>query len=135
MSNFYAQHKAVQPYLINEASVGMDKEHYQSIKDRSKLDGASSQQPCTTAAAPAHGSRAPGLTPRAVHFAGLYECVLCACCSTSCPSYWWNEDKRAPGWLLPAPNGSRFWKEVAGRETGAAAPTAELVSAVDPLSI
>lgn len=22
---------------------------------------------------------------------GLYECVLCACCSTSCPSYWWNE--------------------------------------------
>jgi len=24
---------------------------------------------------------------------GLYECVLCACCSTSCPSYWWNQDK------------------------------------------
>merc|ERR1711871_970568 len=24
---------------------------------------------------------------------GLYECVLCACCSTSCPSYWWNADK------------------------------------------
>ena len=24
---------------------------------------------------------------------GLYECVLCACCSTSCPSYWWNSDK------------------------------------------
>jgi len=24
---------------------------------------------------------------------GLYECILCACCSTSCPSYWWNEDK------------------------------------------
>lgn len=24
---------------------------------------------------------------------GLYECVLCACCSTSCPSYWWNGDK------------------------------------------
>ncbi|MCB1397181.1 MAG: succinate dehydrogenase iron-sulfur subunit, partial [Rhodobacteraceae bacterium] len=21
---------------------------------------------------------------------GLYECVMCACCSTSCPSYWWN---------------------------------------------
>ncbi len=24
---------------------------------------------------------------------GLYECVLCACCSTSCPSYWWNGDR------------------------------------------
>ncbi len=24
---------------------------------------------------------------------GLYECVLCACCSTSCPSYWWNSDR------------------------------------------
>ena len=24
---------------------------------------------------------------------GLYECVLCACCTTSCPSYWWNADK------------------------------------------
>jgi succinate dehydrogenase/fumarate reductase iron-sulfur protein len=24
---------------------------------------------------------------------GLYECILCACCSTSCPSYWWNKDR------------------------------------------
>lgn len=24
---------------------------------------------------------------------GMYECILCACCSTSCPSYWWNPDK------------------------------------------
>ena len=24
---------------------------------------------------------------------GLYECILCACCSTSCPSYWWHGDK------------------------------------------
>lgn len=24
---------------------------------------------------------------------GLYECILCACCSSSCPSYWWNSDK------------------------------------------
>ena len=23
----------------------------------------------------------------------MYECILCACCSTSCPSYWWNADK------------------------------------------
>ncbi len=25
---------------------------------------------------------------------GLYECIMCACCSTSCPSYWWNGDKQ-----------------------------------------
>lgn len=24
---------------------------------------------------------------------GLYECILCACCSTSCPSYWWNQEQ------------------------------------------
>lgn len=29
---------------------------------------------------------------------GLYECILCACCSTSCPSYWWNSE----GYLGPA---------------------------------
>lgn len=27
------------------------------------------------------------------HLDGLYECILCACCSSSCPSYWWNPDK------------------------------------------
>ena len=32
---------------------------------------------------------------------GLYECILCACCSTSCPSYWWNSDKNlGPAVLL-----------------------------------
>jgi succinate dehydrogenase / fumarate reductase iron-sulfur subunit len=37
---------------------------------------------------------------------GLYECVLCACCSTSCPSFWWNPDKfLGPAALLQA---SRF---------------------------
>ena len=34
---------------------------------------------------------------------GLYECVLCACCSTSCPSFWWNPDKFiGPAGLLQA---------------------------------
>ncbi|EDO16123.1 hypothetical protein Kpol_1070p4 [Vanderwaltozyma polyspora DSM 70294] len=39
---------------------------------------------------------------------GLYECILCACCSTSCPSYWWNQEEylgpsvlmQAYRWLL-----------------------------------
>ena len=34
---------------------------------------------------------------------GLYECILCACCSTSCPSFWWNPDKfLGPSALLQA---------------------------------
>jgi len=34
---------------------------------------------------------------------GLYECILCACCTTSCPSFWWNPDKFiGPAGLLMA---------------------------------
>ena len=34
---------------------------------------------------------------------GLYECILCGCCSTACPSFWWNPDKfRGPAALLQA---------------------------------
>ena len=34
---------------------------------------------------------------------GLYECILCACCTTSCPSYWWNSEKYlGPATLLQA---------------------------------
>jgi succinate dehydrogenase / fumarate reductase iron-sulfur subunit len=34
---------------------------------------------------------------------GLYECILCACCTTACPSYWWNEDRYlGPATLLQA---------------------------------
>ncbi|KOO28451.1 succinate dehydrogenase [Chrysochromulina tobinii] len=62
MSNFYEQHKSVQPYLQTAPGTDISVENYQSKEDRAKLDG-------------------------------LYECVLCACCSTSCPSYWWNQDK------------------------------------------
>jgi succinate dehydrogenase / fumarate reductase, iron-sulfur subunit len=38
-----------------------------------------------------------------VQLDGLYECILCFCCSTSCPSYWWNSDKfLGPAILLQA---------------------------------
>ncbi len=34
---------------------------------------------------------------------GLYECILCACCSTACPSYWWNQERYlGPAALLQA---------------------------------
>lgn len=38
-----------------------------------------------------------------VELDGLYECILCACCSTACPSFWWNPDKFVgPAGLLQA---------------------------------
>ena len=51
-------------------------------------------------AAARNGSRA---TTTAQKLDGLYECILCACCSTSCPSYWWNSDRYlGPAALLQA---------------------------------
>ena len=71
LTNFYAQHAYVQPYLQTDTPQP-EKEWKQSEDDREKLDG-------------------------------LYECILCACCSTSCPSYWWNGDKYlGPAALLQA---------------------------------
>ena len=71
LTNFYAQHAAMQPWL-QTTSPTPEKEWRQSIEDRRKLDG-------------------------------LYECVLCASCSTACPSYWWNSDRYlGPAALLHA---------------------------------
>ena len=48
---------------------------------------------------------------------GLYECILCACCSTSCPSYWWNGDRYlGPAILLQA---YRWLIDSRDEETGA----------------
>lgn len=48
---------------------------------------------------------------------GLYECILCACCSTSCPSYWWNSDRYlGPAALLQA---YRFLADSRDEATGA----------------
>jgi heterodisulfide reductase subunit C len=47
---------------------------------------------------------------------GLYECILCACCSTSCPSYWWNSDRYlGPAALLQA---NRWVKDSRDEATG-----------------
>ena len=71
LTNFYAQHSYVQPYLKTDTPEP-EKEWKQSEEDREQLNG-------------------------------LYECILCACCSTSCPSYWWNGDKfLGPAALLQA---------------------------------
>jgi len=52
--------------------------------------------------APADSERLQSHADRA-KLDGLYDCVLCACCSTSCPSYWWNGDRYlGPAVLLQA---------------------------------
>jgi succinate dehydrogenase / fumarate reductase iron-sulfur subunit len=59
---------------------------------------------------------------------GLYECILCACCSTACPSFWWNPDKFiGPAGLLQA---YRFLAD--SRDTATAQRLAELD---DPFSV
>ena len=73
MANFYAQYKSVKPWLQSG--------------DAEKVDGKEVFQ--------SKEDRAK--------LDGLYECILCACCSTSCPSYWWNSDKYlGPAVLLQA---------------------------------
>jgi succinate dehydrogenase / fumarate reductase iron-sulfur subunit len=48
---------------------------------------------------------------------GMYECILCACCSTSCPSYWWNSDRYlGPAALLQA---NRWVQDSRDEATGA----------------
>ena len=48
---------------------------------------------------------------------GLYECILCACCSTACPSYWWNSDRfLGPAALLHA---HRWISDTRDEATGA----------------
>jgi succinate dehydrogenase / fumarate reductase iron-sulfur subunit len=59
---------------------------------------------------------------------GLYECILCACCTTSCPSFWWNPDKFiGPAGLLQA---NRFIQDSRDTHT-----TERLEALTDPFSL
>lgn len=60
MSNFYEQYKSIEPWL----QPAVPKQANQAEYLQSRQDRAKLD--------------------------GMYECILCACCSTSCPSYWWN---------------------------------------------
>jgi succinate dehydrogenase / fumarate reductase iron-sulfur subunit len=84
LTNFYAQHQAIEPWLKTSTPTP-PRERMQTKQDRGKLDG-------------------------------LYECILCACCSTACPSYWWNEDRfLGPAALLQA---NRWLKDSRDEATG-----------------
>ncbi|KAJ8510947.1 hypothetical protein OPV22_001381 [Ensete ventricosum] len=73
MTNFYSQYKSVEPWLKR--------------KDPP----------------PIPGKEVPQSKKDRAKLDGMYECILCACCSTSCPSYWWNpEAYLGPAALLHA---------------------------------
>ena len=60
MSHFYAQYKSIDPFLKRKNEKEEGQKEYFQSQDDRKL------------------------------LDGLYECVLCACCQSSCPSYWWH---------------------------------------------
>ncbi|XP_057491950.1 succinate dehydrogenase [ubiquinone] iron-sulfur subunit 2, mitochondrial-like [Actinidia eriantha] len=73
MTNFYNQYKSIEPWLKRKSP------------------------------APEQGKEIPQSKKDRAKLDGMYECILCACCSTSCPSYWWNpESYLGPAALLHA---------------------------------
>ena len=66
-------------------------QNLQSVDDRAKLDG----EVKIVINLREKDHKINQIPSQCLHeiFPGLYECILCACCSTSCPSYWWNGDK------------------------------------------
>ncbi len=76
MNHFYAQLKSVQPWM-KTSSPAPQKERLQTAADANILNGEDGHGPA--------------------------GCILCACCSTACPSYWWNGDRfLGPAILLQA---------------------------------
>ena len=73
MGNFYEQYRSIEPWLQADADV---------------VDRSDNTDPNTKL----QGEFLQSKEDRA-KLDGMYECILCACCSTSCPSYWWNADK------------------------------------------
>ena len=65
MTNFYEQYKEIKPWLQN------DKINNNNLGEEQLLQTKEQRKKLD----------------------GMYECILCACCSTSCPSYWWNSDQ------------------------------------------
>lgn len=76
LNHVYAQYAAVEPWMKTD-SPPPTRERLQSPEDADRLNGEDGKGPAA--------------------------CILCFCCSTSCPSYWWNSDKfLGPAVLLNA---------------------------------
>lgn len=65
MANFYDQYKSIDPWLKKKQTATNTRSLTENLQSREDRKKLD----------------------------GMYECILCACCSTSCPSYWWNSDK------------------------------------------
>ncbi|MEK9717405.1 MAG: succinate dehydrogenase iron-sulfur subunit [Pelagibacteraceae bacterium] len=82
--------------------------HMQVVKDlvpnmKKLYEQYKSIEPWMQSSKPANGSESLQTVEDRSKLDGLYECILCACCATSCPSYWWNGDKYlGPAVLLQA---------------------------------
>ncbi|CAJ1370238.1 unnamed protein product [Effrenium voratum] len=70
LTNFYNQYKSIEPWLKRKDVKSKDDKEY----FQSREDRAKLD--------------------------GMYECILCACCMTSCPSYWWNPEYYLTTWVL-----------------------------------
>lgn len=78
LTQFYKQYKSIQPYLQRDTKPEDVRPLLYRLVDRllTLPQGKENRQ-----------------TPEERRkLDGLYECILCFCCSTSCPSYWWNSD-------------------------------------------
>uniref|UniRef100_A0A455RE98 Succinate dehydrogenase [ubiquinone] iron-sulfur subunit, mitochondrial n=1 Tax=Marophrys sp. SRT127 TaxID=2488311 RepID=A0A455RE98_9EUKA len=84
LTNFYAQYKSIQPWLSRSETTPTTqgaRDDSPTAKQKEYYQSKGDRQKLD----------------------GLYECILCACCSTSCPSYWWNNEKYlGPAILLQA---------------------------------
>lgn len=101
MSHFYAQYKSINPFLQeNKIQTFIEQEITTPVSERTnkKITGNS----ITIKLNKPKTENQQTIKERNV-LDGLYECILCACCSASCPSYWWNRDKYlGPAILLQA---------------------------------
>ncbi len=95
MKHFYEQYKSIDPFLQQESIM---EEDFQN--KLSKVFG--NQNSFELIVQEPANENAQTKQDRNL-LDGLYECILCACCSTSCPSYWWNRDRYlGPAVLLQA---------------------------------
>jgi succinate dehydrogenase / fumarate reductase, iron-sulfur subunit len=105
MSHFYAQYAEIKPWLTTKAAppaTGGAGSLPVAALPASRPVGGAGSLPAAALPASVPVERLQSRADRD-KLDGLYDCVLCACCSTSCPSYWWNSDKYlGPAVLLQA---------------------------------
>lgn len=73
LTHFYRQYRSIKPYLMQKPEGESQIKKYVDASGRTRENLQTIED--------------------RKKLDGLYECILCACCSTACPSYWWNKDK------------------------------------------